>query len=74
MNYTCQDINKITNPGLKRLYEIRCNRYVADESKPIVINNNNNSDLDFNYFYLLFLLLLIILIVWYYHKKQKEFK
>lgn len=64
MDYSCQDINKITNPGLKRLYTIRCNRYKASDSEPIINNSyyNGTDNLNINYLYLLLILFIICVI------------
>lgn len=69
MDYSCQDINKITNEGLKRLYSIRCNRYNADESEPVIITNGGDNNLNFNHLYLLIFIFILIVIVYYSSKK-----
>mgnify|MGYP003988856139 CR=1 FL=1 len=71
MDYSCQDISKITNPGLKRLYTIRCNRYKADKSEP-VITKQSNDNLNINYLYLL--LFLFVIIVIYYGSSERKVK
>lgn len=64
MDYSCQDVNKITNPGLKRLYTIRCNRYKASEDEPVIVTKQSDNNLNINYLYLL-LFILILMVLFY---------
>lgn len=62
MDHDCSDFEKITNPGLKRLYSIRCNRFLPDSSKPKISEKNYKTNV-YNYNIVIFLFFMLIFII-----------
>lgn len=66
MDYNCGDLEKITNPGLKRLYSIRCDRFLPDSSKPkINVKNYKNNIYNYNIVIFLFVMLIFLILISY---------
>ena len=62
MDFSCKNIDQIKNPGLKRLYSIRCNRFKASNHKP-VISTEIDTNINYNLLYLLLLVFMFVILI-----------
>tara|TARA_R110000824_G_scaffold179881_1_gene360235 strand:- start:1316 stop:1543 length:228 start_codon:yes stop_codon:yes gene_type:complete len=71
MNFSCNEVDKITNPGLKRLYTIRCNRFKPDNNEPTIGNISFKGEINYNLLYLLLLIIMFLTLAFLFKQDKK---